>query len=108
MASSLIFTKKKKNLPLAYKQAVILVELTPKENDIYDFIFDYLKGKDKYEKIIPLMLKGLQANPKEVALREYLVSAYLKTGKDDEAGEADGRDTECEAKRDRSVAYGYV
>ena len=77
--------KKEKNLPLAYKQAVILVELTPKENDIYDFIFDYLKGKDKYEKIIPLMLKGLQANPKKVALREYLVSAYLKTGKDDEA-----------------------
>jgi len=77
--------KKEKNLPLAFKEAVILVELTPKETDIYDFIFYYLKRKDKYEKIIPIMQKGLQANPKGVALREYLVSAYLKTGRDDHA-----------------------
>jgi len=77
--------RKEKNFPLAFKEAVILVELTPKEIDIYDFIFDYLEQKDEYEKIIPLMQKGLQANPKEVTLREYLVSAYLKIGRDDHA-----------------------
>ena len=77
--------KKEKNLSLAFKEAVILVELTPAESDIYDFIFDYSKQKDEYEKIIPLMQKGLQANPEEVGLREYLVSAYLKTGRDDHA-----------------------
>ena len=77
--------KKQKKLPSAFRQAVILVELTPKEGDIYDFIFDYLKRKNDYKKIIPIMKKGLQANPKEVTLREYLVSAYLKTGRDDNA-----------------------
>ena len=45
------------------------------------YIFDYLKGD--YEEIIRIMEKGLKVNPNQRDLIEYLVSAYLKTGKDD-------------------------
>jgi tetratricopeptide (TPR) repeat protein len=65
-----------------FRQAQILVDLKPRELDLYDFIFEYLKGQGDYETMIPIMEKGVQANPKQVVIREYLTVAYLKTGKE--------------------------
>ena len=77
--------RKEKKLQLAFKEALILIKQRPKEIDIYDFIFEYLKQKNDYKRMIPIIQKGLKANPKETPLREYLITAYLKTGKDDQA-----------------------
>ena len=73
--------KKQKNAQEAFKQAQVLVELDPERIGAYHYIFDYLKGD--YEEIIRIMEKGLKVNPNQRDLIEYLVSAYLKTGKDD-------------------------
>jgi tetratricopeptide (TPR) repeat protein len=72
--------KRQKNDEDAFKQARILVELLPGEVVYYHYIFDHLKGD--YERIINIMEKGLKANPNDKDLRAYLVSAYLKTGKE--------------------------
>jgi tetratricopeptide (TPR) repeat protein len=66
----------------AFEEAKILVRLAPKKMAPYHYIFDYLRLKGRYKEIISVMTKGLQANPKEVKLREYLVLSYLKTGQD--------------------------
>jgi tetratricopeptide (TPR) repeat protein len=68
---------------MAFREAQVLVELKPKELDLYDYIFEYLKDQGDYEKMIPIMEKGVKANPRQVAVREYLSVAYLKTGKED-------------------------
>ena len=74
--------KKWKNSPLAFKEAKILVKLRPKETSAYHYIFDYLSHRGDYEKIIPVMEQGLRKNPGQINLMEYLVLAYLKTGKE--------------------------
>ncbi len=66
----------------AFEEAKILVRLAPKKMAPYHYIFDYLRLKGRYKEIISVMTKGLQANPKKVKLREYLVLSYLKTGQD--------------------------
>jgi tetratricopeptide (TPR) repeat protein len=75
--------KMEKDLPNAFREAVTMVELRPKETDIYDFVFDYLRQKDDYETLIPLLQKGIKANPDQTPLKQYLVVAYLKTSEDD-------------------------
>jgi tetratricopeptide (TPR) repeat protein len=67
---------------MAFKEAQILVKLSPKKINLYHFMFDYLKSQDDYEEIIRVMEKGIRVNPKQTDLREYLLLAYLKTGKE--------------------------
>ena len=69
----------------AFKEALILVKLAPKEIDPYYFIFNYLTIRNDYDKIIPIMEGGLKAGIRKTVLREYLVVAYLKTGKEKSA-----------------------
>lgn len=74
--------KKLKNAEMAYKQARILVELRPKGMAPYYYMFEHLNALGEYNKIIRVMEKGLKVNPDQTDLREYLVLAYLKTGKE--------------------------
>ncbi len=45
-------------------------------------LFEILVARKDYPAIIDLMKRALRADPRNVVFREYLVFAYLKTGKD--------------------------
>lgn len=45
-------------------------------------LFEILVAKKKYQAIIDIMKKGVMADPENIFLREYLIFAYLKTGKE--------------------------
>jgi tetratricopeptide (TPR) repeat protein len=74
--------RKQKNDKLAFDQAQILIKLKPQEISYYHYLFEYLDGLGNYKKIIELMEQGLKSSPNNPDLREYLVVAYLKTGKE--------------------------
>jgi tetratricopeptide (TPR) repeat protein len=76
-----IYRKQKKD-KLAFEQAQTLIRLKPKEISYYHFLFEYLEGLGDYEKIIEIMGQGLKSSPENPDLMEYLVVAYLKTGKE--------------------------
>ena len=65
----------------AYGQALILLELKPQMTDVYDFVFEYLKKRDEYDQLIPILETGLKKNPDQFRIRECLATAYLKSGK---------------------------
>ncbi len=75
--------RKQKNDRLAFEQAQILIKLKPQEISYYQYLFEYLDGLGNYKKMIELMEQGLKSSPNNPDLREYLVVAYLKTGKED-------------------------
>lgn len=75
--------KKENSLSSALREAITLVELRPVEGDIYDFIVEYMGQQGDYKGMIPLLQKGIKANPNQTALKKYLVAAYLKTGQED-------------------------
>lgn len=77
-----IYKRQKKAGP-AFKEAMTLVELKPKEISTYHFIFDHLNASGDYDNIIRVMKKGVKANTRDTDLKEYLVLAYLKTGQED-------------------------
>jgi tetratricopeptide (TPR) repeat protein len=74
--------KKQKNDSLALKEAQTLIEISPKEISPYYYMFNYLNAKGDYENIVSFMEKGIKANPQQTDLRDYLLLAYLKTGKE--------------------------
>jgi len=74
--------RKQKNDKLAFEQAQILIKLKPQEISYYHYLFEYLDSLGNYRKIIELMEQGLKSSPNNPDLREYLVVAYLKTGKE--------------------------
>lgn len=74
--------KKENNAPAAYGQALILLELKPGEMDAYDFVFEYLKNRGEYDQLIPILEMGLKKNPDRIRIDEYLIVAYLNTGKE--------------------------
>ncbi|MCP4576779.1 MAG: tetratricopeptide repeat protein [Deltaproteobacteria bacterium] len=45
-------------------------------------LFEILAAQKKYQAIIDIMKKGVKVDPKNIILREYLIFAYLKTGKE--------------------------
>lgn len=49
---------------------------------LLDALFEILVAKKNYDAIIDIMKKGLKFDPKNMVLREYLIFAYLKTGKE--------------------------
>lgn len=69
------------------KEARTLIQLKPKETGYYHDIFEILNRNNRYKDIIEVMEYGVKQNPKASDLREYLVFAYLKTGKDGAAVE---------------------
>jgi len=77
-----IYKRLKKDKP-AFDEAQTLIRLRPKEIGYYLFVFEYLNSRKDYKKIIAVLKKGLRSHPKNTDLREYLILAYLKTGKED-------------------------
>jgi len=77
--------RKTKNDERALKEAQVLLDLKPKNMELYPYAFDHLSQKGDYQTLISIMEKGAKRNPDQVVLREYLVIAYLKTGKEDSA-----------------------
>ena len=45
-------------------------------------LFEILVARKNYRAIIDIMKKGVMADPENIFLREYLIFAYLKTGKE--------------------------
>ncbi|MBN2125161.1 MAG: tetratricopeptide repeat protein [Deltaproteobacteria bacterium] len=79
-----IYRKQKKN-ELAFKEARTLAELTPDNIALVHHMVEYLNGRGDYPGIIETCQKGLKSHPKDPALREYLILAYLKTQQEDKA-----------------------
>jgi tetratricopeptide (TPR) repeat protein len=86
-ARSILFDiyKVQKKDDLAYKEALAIIKLKPGETDCYQFIYDYLSKKDRYNDMAGIMEAGVKVNPKDVNIRKYLVACYLKTGKEGKA-----------------------
>ncbi len=68
---------------LAFKQAVELTKLTPRDITNYDYIFKYLMDQSEYGQLAEYMRKGVEADPKNFQLRQYLILAYLKLKRDE-------------------------
>jgi len=75
--------KKQKNEDMAFKEAAIVVKLDPKKINLYHFMFNYLNNRGDYKELIPILEQGVKSNPGQTDLREQLLFAYLKTGKED-------------------------
>ena len=68
---------------LAFKQAVELTKLTPRDVANYDYIFKYLMDQSEYGQLAEYMRKGVEADPKNFQLRQYLILAYLNLKRDE-------------------------
>ncbi|OQX65493.1 MAG: hypothetical protein B5M55_03830 [Desulfococcus sp. 4484_242] len=77
--------KKQKKQKSAFEQAKVLSGLKPKDLEPYRFMFDYLNRKKDYKQMIRIMEAGLKANPGQTELRQWLLFACLKSGKEDMA-----------------------
>ena len=75
--------RKENNASAAYEKALLLLDLKPEVMEPYDFVFEYLKKKGAYDQLISILEAGLQHNPDQTHLNEYLATAYLKAGKAD-------------------------
>ena len=79
--------KKEKRDDQAFKEAQALITLKPDHADAYRYAFEYAHAHGNYQSVIPLLEKGVKVRPADMELRQYLVLAYLKTGKEDLAAE---------------------
>lgn len=79
--------KKEKMEDPAFREAQALITLKPDRADPYRYAFEYAHSRGNYQSVIPLLEKGVKARPADMELRQFLVLAYLKTGKDDLAVE---------------------
>ena len=77
-----IYRKQKKE-ELAFREAQALAALHPREYLHHLFILEYLSTRGEYGKVIEAAAAGVKALPENVDIRNYIVLAYLKTGKED-------------------------
>ena len=63
----------------AYKEAITLMELDPKELNYYHYAFGYLEKRNSYQEMVKIMERGVRENPGNPDLGKYLLIAYLKT-----------------------------
>jgi tetratricopeptide (TPR) repeat protein len=77
--------KRENDFSNAFEEALALVALRPNEPDVYDFIVEYLRQKGDIDALIPILEKGVKANPDAIRIRKYLASAYAETGRDEQA-----------------------
>ncbi|MEJ2725932.1 MAG: tetratricopeptide repeat protein, partial [Deltaproteobacteria bacterium] len=87
---SLLFDtfKKLKQEDLVLREAHALIRLKPNEVGPYYTIFEILNKRGDYQTMIKEMQQGLTSHPENPDLREFLILAYLKTGKENIAIEA--------------------
>ena len=77
-----LYRKEKKEDP-AFKEAQALIALKPDRVDPYRYAFEYAHARGNYQSVISLLEKGVKVHPADMELRQFLVLAYLKTGKED-------------------------
>ncbi len=75
-----IYTKEK-DAAKAFETAMVLIEQKPGFMEPYDFLFQYLTEKKEYDRLIAVLEKGIEKNPDEAPLNEYLAATYLKAEK---------------------------
>lgn len=75
--------RKEKHEDLAFTEAKALTTLKPQEMEPYRYLFDYATARGDYQGIIPFLEKGVKSRPADMELRQFLIVAFLKTGKDD-------------------------
>jgi len=87
---SLLFDifKKLNKEDLVLRESHALIRLKPKEIGPYYTIFEILNKRGDYRSMIKEMQQGLTSHPQSTDLREFLILAYLKTGKENLAIEA--------------------
>ena len=60
----------------------LLEKKSPQAVPLLYELFEILAAQKDYQAIISIMKKGVKIDPKNIILREYLIFAYLKTGKE--------------------------
>ncbi len=70
--------QKQKNAGAAATQALRILDISPQEKPFYQMIFEYYKSKDKHQKIINLMNKGIKNYPVEKNFYIYRAYANIK------------------------------
>jgi tetratricopeptide (TPR) repeat protein len=79
--------RKEKHEDLAFTEAKALTTLKPQEVEPFRYLFEYATARDDYQTVIPFLEKGVKSHPSDMELRQFLVLALLKTGKEDLAME---------------------
>jgi tetratricopeptide (TPR) repeat protein len=79
--------KKEKKEDSAFATARTLLSLNAGDTALYPFVFEYLNARNDFKQMAEIMESGIQARPENVELRQYLVFALLKLGKEDAAAE---------------------
>jgi tetratricopeptide (TPR) repeat protein len=77
--------RKVKREDSAFATAKALLSLNAGDPAPYPFVFEYLNGRNDFKQMAEIMETGVQARPDNVELRQYLVFALLKLGREDEA-----------------------
>jgi tetratricopeptide (TPR) repeat protein len=77
--------KKQKKEDSAFATAKTLLSMNPGDPAPYPFVFEYLNARNDFKQMAEIMQAGIQARPEDVELRQYLVFALLKMGKEDTA-----------------------
>ena len=77
--------KKEKKEDSAFETAKTLISLNAGDPAPYPFVFEYLDARSNYKQMAEIMETGIQARPENVELRQYLVFALLKMGREDAA-----------------------
>ena len=77
--------RKVKKEDSAFATAKALLSLNAGDPAPYPFVFEYLNGRNDFKQMAEIMETGVQARPENVELRQYLVFALLKLGREDEA-----------------------
>jgi tetratricopeptide (TPR) repeat protein len=77
--------RKVKKEDSAFATAKTLLSLNAGDTALYPFVFEHLNGRNDFKQMAEIMETGVQARPENVELRQYLVFALLKLGKEEEA-----------------------
>jgi tetratricopeptide (TPR) repeat protein len=77
--------RKVKKEDSAFATAKALLSLNAGDPASYPFVFEYLNGLNDFKQMAEIMETGVQARPENVEMRQYLVFALLKLGREDEA-----------------------
>jgi len=81
-----LYRKEKKD-DSAFKEAQALIALKPESVEPFRYVCEYAHVRQDYQSVIPLIEKGVETHPSDMELRQFLVLALLKTGKEEAATE---------------------